>query len=64
MLKENGEKFFVMNCVIYYLFQTILGLSDQKRYAVMKKIALSRDVTNLCSLVRKARRENDLKAET
>jgi len=53
-----------MNCVIYDLFQTILGLSDQKRYALMRNVARSRDVTNLCSLVRKARRENELKAET
>jgi hypothetical protein len=42
---------FVMNCVVYDLFQTILGLSDQKRYALMGNVARSRDVTNLYSLV-------------
>jgi len=49
-----------MKCVIYDFFQTILELSDQKRYALMQNVARSRDVTNLCSLVRKGRRKNDL----
>jgi hypothetical protein len=52
-----------MNCAIYDLFQTILGLSDQKRYALMRNVARSRDVKNVCSLVRKNRKENVLKVE-